>query len=56
MAAHYAKLGPQHTRALIDSIAFGIDLSALHANRQKRTRPFILHPSRRGDQEKPDAE
>lgn len=56
MAAHYAKLGPQHTRALIDSIAFGIDLSALYANRQKRTRPFILHPSRRGDQEKPDAE
>jgi hypothetical protein len=51
MAAHYAKLGPQHTRALVDSIDFGIDLSRLHASRQKRIRPFVLHLSRRAEQE-----
>lgn len=51
MAAHYAKLGPQHTRALVDSVDFGIDLSRLHASRQKRIRPFVLHPSRREEQE-----
>lgn len=51
MAAHYAKLGPQHTRALVDSVEFGIDLRHLHASRQKRIRPFLLHPSRRAEQE-----
>ncbi|MCS6921285.1 MAG: hypothetical protein NZM07_05100, partial [Elioraea sp.] len=51
MAAHYAKLGPQHTRTLVDSVDFGIDLSRLHANRQKRIRPFLLHTSRRAEQE-----
>jgi hypothetical protein len=51
MAAHYAKLGPQHTRALVDSVEFGIDLSHLHTSRQKRIRPFILHPSRRDEQD-----
>lgn len=51
MAAHYAKLGPQHTRTLVDSVDFGIDLSRLHASRQKRLRPFTLHPSRRAEQE-----
>jgi integrase len=52
MAAHYANLGPQHTRGvLVDSINFGIDLSRLHASRQKRIRPFVLHPSRRAEQE-----
>ena len=50
MAAHYAKLGPQHTRALVDSVEFGIDLSHLYASRQKRTRPFQIHPSRRAEQ------
>lgn len=50
MAAHYAKLGPQHTRALVDSVDFGIDLSHLHASRQKRIRPFLIHPSRRAEQ------
>lgn len=51
MAAHYAKLGPQHTRALIDAIDFGVDFSRLHATRQKRIRPFTLHPSRRAEQQ-----
>jgi integrase len=56
MAAHYAKLGPQHTRALIDSVDFGIDLSHLHVRRQKRIRPFLIHPSRRAEQEGTAAE
>lgn len=51
MAAHYAKLGPQHTRAPADSVDFGIDLSRLHLRNLKRTRPFLLHPSRRDEQE-----
>jgi len=56
MAAHYAKLGPQHTRTLVDSVDFGIDLSHLHASRQKRIRPCLIHPSRRAEQEGAAAE
>jgi hypothetical protein len=51
MAAHHAKLGPQHTRALLDSVDFGVDLLRLCASRQKRIRPFVLNPSRQAEQE-----
>jgi hypothetical protein len=51
MAAHYARIGPQHRRALKDPIDFSIDRSRLRASRRKRIRPFVLHPLLREEQE-----
>ncbi|TQF76253.1 tyrosine-type recombinase/integrase, partial [Elioraea sp. Yellowstone] len=55
MASHYAKITPPDFAPLIESLDFGLDLTALVASRGRRERPFEIHPTREEDQAKPDA-
>jgi integrase len=56
MASHYAKITPPDFAPLIESLDFGLDLTALVASRGRRERPFEIHPTREEDQAKPDAD
>lgn len=56
MASHYAKITPPDFAPLIESLDFGLDLTALVAWRGRRERPFEIHPTREEDQAKPDAD
>jgi integrase len=56
MASHYAKIMPPDFAPLIESLDFGLDLTALIASRGRRQRPFEIHPTRDEDQQRSDAD
>ncbi|WP_337875614.1 DUF6538 domain-containing protein [Elioraea sp.] len=56
MAAHYAKITPPDFAPLIESLDFGLDLTALVASRGRRERRFEIHRTREEEQAKPDAD